>query len=760
MINIDNSVYTGPIDVDGIHQAIKYDASSQTFIVSTDAISLDAAEQVLHRATTKTSRGGNIYPRLRSNDLALRKKSSRPKGSTPVRGTGFALFGPPPDLSKYGETNRDAAVASMAAKLKQRSDKIDAWQLDMSQRYLEHIEQNLRSPEDQLILEVERHQSTTGGGYDNASVAGFVSGTKNFITKSYALPDITPEGWALINKGIDDLLHDLQEQGITLGTLEPTPYVKVRLDQDAFSNDGTIGFPVYDKGMSPASSDLVEVFRKVYGVDLGYMLADDVFDGYDYRGPCRVCDLISELCRKTNFSISQSDMLFSIFERVQRHGYKSLQPGNIEAKPGKQRTIWIPDARWGAVHAMIYDAVMKEFERVLPLEYPSLMNPSDRTDSLVALMHLALQHGGVLLSVDESQWDATLRADVMALIHERIVKPLFKPEFHALVDAACVVYCYKILLIADPLWREGAAEADAETNALVESVTRNYKGWDLIKVINGLASGLKGTMWMGSTYNLAACQYPMAYRMGYEPIPHRGRGAGDDALLLVVYDKPITMETTMEEAYQPIEAAYSEIGVVVNPAKQLWVLGKAPDGSVQPVGQFLQKIVHPTLSVQGQGSPMRSLLSAVTSESQPYKLSMPEQAIAEISVMENGADGKFALKSCELLLDSDPKLTNLFQTYGDKAFKVLVTQMKLTGDERKNRERLIRILGLESKGGSRFGANAEQTVAEMSSRIVPLFVQAAATMAPSQNEWTGLDVPVDADYLSPEEDDTQYGDEP
>lgn len=742
---LNNDQYVKSIDVAGIDSAMRFDAAANVVTIDDSAISLEEAERVLRRATRKdtTVPGANIFPRMKSNDEAVRNKSVRPLGSTPVRGTGFKLFGPAPRLD-YKKATYKAEEVKFAKRCEERNAKIADWNLKTSQEYLAYIESQAQTVEDRLLLEVERHQSLTGGAYDNCTIAGFVGSVKNFLYKGLHAPALEPPTWQLINLAIDDLIADFDEEGVEWGTLVPTPFHKVRVFQDENSNDGTMGFPVYDHAMNPASQGLAKLFQNVYGVDLSEMLTGDVDDGDGYVGPCRICDMVQELLRNLDLRISDSNMFFTNFTRVQRHGYKHLEPGNVEPKPGKQRAIWIPDAVWGSIHACVYDAVMQHMKAKQCVELTSLMKPDDRVRCMVDQMKRTLQRGGIILSIDESNFDATLIAALMYLIHMRIVAKMFRPEYQDIVKAAGVVFCFKILSIAERTWQEGTPDAD-QTNPEIERIvtarSRVVGQWRLVKLINGLGSGLKGTMMMGSLYNLVA-QYSIAHYQGTERMPHRGMGAGDDAFASVFYDWECTEDTTMEQAYEIVEEWYSKIGLVVNASKQLWIPGLCPPDehgrqSVFPVGQFLQTTVHPSFSTQGVGSPIRSLLSCPVCESHPYHLNMPEQVIAMMSVMNNGANCKFNTKACELLLGSDPKLLNLFQTLGVEAWDELIREMKVPEDVRDARSHLRDVLGLESKGTGSDVLSAEEQASAMKSGVIAQMAAAASSMSPSTEVWDG-----------------------
>jgi hypothetical protein len=727
-----NEDSVGPINVPEIRRFLVKDEGG---FVTTSASSLSMPNIESHFKNGLHERGGGLYPRIRASSERVTKNAIRPEGSTPVRGSGLRKFGPP---RGFGRSEADYE-AGEAGQIKKRAEAI---RTDQSSNVAALKEVMFANDDERLrcIADCEMHQLKTGGGYDNTTPTDYYETIWNFIRRAETLPELDDDTRQAIIEACVSFRDHLIKCGFRLNSLQPTPFVKVRVDQAQLSNDGTMGWPIMKKSMMKFTEDEAKAINACYGVDLSDMVGSEIDDGYGYVGPCRCADAVAKLISVYNYSPENMYPIYVLFQRIQRHGYKDETCQ--EPKNGKARAIYVPDVVWGGgLGAMVMDAWQRELERLHVPDFPSLMAPDDQKATISKMVNLAASAGYIVLSADESGYDQSLLSDVMATIMENCVKPFFREEYHPMVDVATMSLVYKVLVTDEAEFSRVPKGEDASILNRPNFVGHGSK-WILFNVQRGgLVSGHKGTMAMGSMYGRVVLQKAASKLLGFQ-VPDElldGVMAGDDNCMLVLRD---LIDTSSEEAaYAKISEVYARFGIEVNPNKQLWVYYKD-----YPVVQFLQKIYHPYLDINGVGSACRCLQQVDFSEYSPTKLNTAEQAMAQISVMENGWDNPFIETCLERWLASDPRLLNLFQTLGLQAWDALIAQAHMDDPDK-----IQSILNLESKGAMKLLRSAEDVSQDIKLHIVPLIVNAAERVPPSRERWVYQEGSGQSEQSAPDE---------
>lgn len=703
----------GPIDVPGIKRLLQRDESGFVSI-SEDALDMNMISDRF--AYGLSSHGGNLYGRVKATDDRVAKNSRRPEGSTPVRGSGMRQFGPPVGLgAEEGSLSREEATKLDARRIAIRESQSDN-NVAMRDHMYATDDQRLK-----CIADCEMHQLTTGGGYDNTTTTDYYTTIWNFVHRAGQLPQLDDSARQAIVDACQSFRDHLVSCGLRLNSLTPTPFVKVRVDQSQLSKDGTMGWPVLKKSMQAFTENEARAIKSQYDIDLQHLVGAEVNDGYGYVGPCRCCDAVAEVIKTYNYSPDNMIPLFVLFQRIQRHGWKDMD--SMTPKSGKARAIYVPDVVWGGgVGAMVGDAWQRALEDAKVPDFPSLMNPEDQKTTIMRVVELAAANGCIMLSADESGYDQSLRSDVMATIMENCVKPFFEERYHDVVDLATLSLVYKVLMTDEAAFSRVPKEDPGDV--LDRMVVRDKHC--LIPVTRGgLVSGHKLTMAMGSMYGVVVLQRATHIRAGVtlpdDLLP--GFMAGDDNL--IVWPKENVDMSSEATAYQQLSELYGSLGIEVNPNKQLWVVYED-----EPVAQFLQKIYHSKLEIHGIGSACRCLQQVPYSEYSPTKLNTAEQALAQISVMENGSDNPFIEEAIRLWLRTDPRLLNLFQTYGLAAWEVLINQANMEDIDVSRA-----VLNLEAKGATGSQQSPEDLANQIKLNIVPIIARVAASEPASRERW-------------------------
>lgn len=717
----DESRKIGTVDVDAFRRILHVDELG--FVSTPEVESLTGQGEPLDMrrigdrfAYGLSKRGGDMYSRVRAIDERVTKNSVRPEGSTPVRGSGLRKFG-----SAVGLGLDVAEAEKQRSKIERRRDKIRE---DQRRNYDTMMsEMASEDPRLQCIANCEQHQLMTGGGYDNTTPTDYYTTIWNFFKRAESLPTLDADARQAIVDSCVEFREHLIECGFRLGSLKPTPFVQVRVDQQQMSKDGTMGWPILKRSLLPFTDDEADAIMSQYDIDLHSWVGAEVDDGFGYKGPCRCADAVAKLISEFDYTPNNMLPLYVLFQRIQRHGWSSLE-GEAVVKNGKARAIYVPDVVWGGgVGAMVMDAWQRELEAHHIPDFPSLMNPDDQKRTIFEMVANAAVNDCVVLSTDESGYDQSLRSDIMATIMWNCVRPFFEEEYHPYVDIATLSFVCKVLVVDEQQF--SAVPKMGNENMLRYCVNRDRH--TLLPVARGgLVSGHKGTMSMGSMYGRIVCQKTALKMLGAQlpdGIVNDGVMAGDDNAM-VVPRQFLNMESEAS-VYGEISEVYNKFGIEVNPNKQLWVV--ADD---EPVCQFLQKIYHSKLEIRGIGSAARVLQQVDFAEYSPAHLNTAEQAMAQISVMENGYDNPFIKTAVRLWLESDPKLTYLFQTFGSEAFRYL------TRDARMDDPIIVQsILNLETKGANGLQRNASDAATDINLHIVPIIADVAASLPPSRERW-------------------------
>lgn len=716
------SVKIGAVNVDAIRSLLRVDENGFVSTPEVESLTGQGGPLDMHRISDRFSyglskRGGDMYGRVRAIDDRVTKNAVRPEGSTPVRGSGLRTYGP-----EVGLGVEAPEAEKLKPKIERRRDLIRTNQ----QRNYEAMMSEMTSrddPQSMCIANCEQHQLLTGGGYDNTEPIDYYTTVWNFFRRAESLPPLDADVRQAVVESCLEFREHLIKCGFRIGSLKPTPFVQVRVDQQQMSKDGTMGWPILKRSLLPFTDDEAKAIKSQYDIDLSELVGAEIDDGYGYKGPTRCADAVAKLISEYDYDPANMLPLYVLFQRIQRHGWTQLS-GDVKVKSGKARTIYVPDVVWGGgVGAMVMDAWQRELEAHRIPDFPSLMSPDDQKRTVYEMVASAATNDCIVLSTDESGYDQSLRSDVMATIMETCVKPFFEEEYHPYVDIATLSFVMKVLIVDQQQFN--AVPKEGNENLLRYSVIRN--GHTLLPIARGgLVSGHKGTMSMGSMYGRVVCQKTALRLMNVvlpETITVDGVMAGDDNAMVV--PRGVLDMSSESSVYSGIAEVYSRFGIEVNPSKQLWVV--ADD---EPVCQFLQKIYHSSLGIKGIGSAARVLQQVDFAEYPPAHLNTAEQALAQISVMENGYDNPFIKTSVRLWLESDPKLTYLFQTFGSEAFNYL------TRDARMDDPLIVQsILNLETKGANGMQRSVGDAATDISLHIVPIIADVASSLPPSRERW-------------------------
>lgn len=706
--------FIGGIDELSIDKALEVGANGYVH-VNSQAFNLDQCSDTWRR--TLASTGGDRYRTVEASQRRVILNATRPIGNTYVRGSGYMQYGAPQGLNKNSGMFTEEQLAIIA----KRSERIQADQEHYKSMFTDILDRATR-PSDRVLAELEMHQVLTGGGFDNTGRYDTYETAYNFATEQKALTALDDTRQKYVVASCIELRDWLRKQGLGYGTLEPSPYEIVRADQNT---DGTIGFPIWEPGKREFSQKVARGIKAAYGINLYNMIGTHVVDrSSDYSGKCRNLDAISQLIKQTTFSVSNMAPLITIFPRIQKHGY-SMADGVMKPKAGKARAVYAPDCLWGGVHAMIGDAFQKALMRAGVRDFPSLFNPEAQADIMFRLVQDAKRNGYVVLSTDESHYDNDLHNDIMATIMHIVVKPFFKEEYHRMVDLATICLMYKVLVFPDNFISDMVSEGKIPEDYVTP--LKKIKGSYLVPCVNGgLISGAKLTHIMGSMYGRVVCQKCFQKELGYT-VPSDildGVMAGDDNAMLVLAS--LVDLSSAQTAYEPVESIYKLYGLSVNPAKQIHIVHDD-----EPLVIFLQKAYHAGLGIKGIGSAARQLVGVDFSEHGP-ELTMEEQWIGQISVMQNGWNSPWIEDAVREWLGQDPELLTLFQTHGLKAWDMLIEQAGSNTDALKS-------IG---RGAYAYAESADEIIEDIALKIVPIIARTAAGM---RTDHEGRPASVEAD---------------
>lgn len=615
----------------------------------------DVGDRVRKQLSTKHglyTRLAEIYERT---DVQF---TDNPLGNTPVIGVGYKLFGKRPLTVSQGE--RDARIEGKGQNL----DK----QLARRERQIEAVQEELMSlhkklePTDKLSSEylqwlVEGDQVMTGGGFDNNAIGEVNKSALNFVIDSSAKIDYEDSVLSqVVVEGCTWVKEALHAQGLQYGSLKPIGASVVRAEQDT---DGMFGWPVYSKGNDALTRDLAKRLLIESGVDTSKFVGLEVTDTTTkVKYPYRVIDAGGFILDNKVFSANDIVSLVTLLARIQKHGWK-MENSKLTAKPGKTRSVY-PNAFIPAViEAMIMTPFNNKLKDIKATIMPSLQDKPTRVDMIKKQILDALDNNYDYLAADWSKYDASVKGAILATVIELVVKPFFHADFYYWVDAAAFILTYKYIICETSLCE---INADMFNQAKTVAPYITVKNYTIFGLVDGLISGAKFTHVGGSLYGEVVIHYGIGRLLGWKPI--LGAQAGDDTLMGVPKDR--INVSSVSETYDPIIEAAEKFGLHANSSKQIW---HNTHGEVVKV--FLQDSYHAATDTWGIGSIFRPADAVWTSEREKG-LSVPEQLMAEIARMNQGADSAFASSVVEWWLSKERYLGWLFKETGTSGFGRLV----------------------------------------------------------------------------------------
>lgn len=625
-------------------------------------------ERVGREITRQLKSKTGLYKRLTSlyyrTDVEF---TDNPTGNTPTLGAGFSRYGTRPMDVKFGERLSLARKRTprIIKALETREAKIVT-----DQRGYMKLHSSLE-PADKLSSEyvqwcMEKDQVMTGGGFDNNNVGDVQKSALNFVIKGWGHPKITPQFGKLLVDGSLWLKDQLESSGLRPGSLSPVGCHSVRMEQD---NDGLIGWPVYSKGWDDLDSDIATRLLLSSGVDTRFLVGKSVVDPRTNKlRNASVIDAIAEVLDNSVISDpSAMPSIVTLLARIQKHGWKE-ENGEILPKKSKTRSVYPNAALAGMIEAMVGTPLIKELQRLKVPFMPSLLDKPNRVEIVKNLITKGHAQEYEFLSLDESQYDATVIGAGLATMMYYAIRPFYKSEYYDWVDFAIYCLCYKYL-ITDTALDSINSEEFNEAKKLAPYM--DIKPFTIFGMIDGLISGAKLTHVGGSFYGGVVIHYGIPVVLGFKPL--LGVQAGDDCVF--AYPKDRVDYNSMENTYKPVEEAAKQLGIEINALKQIWIVNQG-----ELVNVFLQDVYHEASNTWGVGSIFRPLSSVFFSE-RNKGLSMAEQFMAEIARMNQGSDCAFASAGVRSWLEKEEFLGALFKEHGVSAFQMIVESIGEDVDE-------------------------------------------------------------------------------
>ena len=584
--------------------------------------------------------------------------TDNPLGNTPVVGVGLKMIGKRPLNVKSGRRMErlKGSGQNLTNQLANRQKKIVAIHNELKS-VLENIKPTIKTPGEQLLYDVEGDQVMTGGGFDNNRIGGVHESALNFVINSsesidYAdsvLSEIVVEG----SLWLRDLL---KSYGLREGELTPMGATQVRAEQD---NDGMFGYPVYASGNTALDADLAKRLVIETGVDVSKFVGTSVVDTNTHNTyEFRVIDAAAYILDSKVFTYEELLSFVTLLARIQKHGWKSGQDGDV-AKDGKTRSVY-PNAFIPAVvEAMIFTPFNDKLKELKAPIMPSLQDKPTRVAMLKKQITEAINNKYDYLAADWSKYDSSVKGAILATMIQLAVKPFFNAKYYYWVDVATYILTYKYLITDTNLCKLNADMYDQAKQSASNFQAKNYT---IFGLVDGLISGAKFTHVGGSLYGEVVIHYGIGRLLKWEPIP--GAQAGDDTLMGIPVDRIVPAD--VHKTYDPIEEAASKFGLKMNVSKQIW---HQQNGEIVKV--FLQDSYHYSTDIWGVGSIFRPA-DAVWYSERDKGLSVPEQLMAEIARMNQGADSPFVQPVVEWWLSKERYLGWMFKEYGSNAFSKLV----------------------------------------------------------------------------------------
>lgn len=584
--------------------------------------------------------------------------TDNPTGNTPTLGAGYKRYGTRPLDIKFGERVDNARKRSskVAKALEKREAKIVADQRGYME-LIKSLEPADKNSSEYVQWCMEMDQVMTGGGFDNNSIGDVQKSALNFVIKGWGHPEITDQFSKMLVDGSLWLRDKLESAGLRKGSLSPVGCHEVRMEQD---NDGLIGWPLYQKGWADLDKDSATRLLLSSGVDVRKLVGTDVVDPRTnkMRKASNVDALAYVLDNTVISDPSALPSIVTLLARIQKHGWKE-ENGEIVPKKSKTRSVYPNAALAGMIEAMVGTPFIKELQRLKVPFMPSLLDKPNRVEIVKNLITKGHSEDYEFLSLDESQYDATVIGAGLATMMYYAVRPFFKAEYYDWVDFAIYCLVYKYLIMDTSL-----CSISQEEFGKAKEVSPYFeaKPFTIFGMVDGLISGAKFTHVGGSFYGGVVIHYCIPVILGFKPI--LGVQAGDDCVF--AYPKSRVDYKSMENTYKPVEDAAKIVGIEINSLKQIWIVNQD-----ELVNVFLQDVYHEASNTWGTGSIFRPL-SAVFFSERNKGLSIAEQFMAEIARMNQGSDCAFASAGVRSWLEKEEFLGALFKERGVSAFTDIV----------------------------------------------------------------------------------------
>jgi preprotein translocase subunit YajC len=626
-------------------------------------------EQVASRLSRQLKANTGLYRRL--TDTYYRTDvefTDNPVGNTPAIGWGKKRYGPRPVTGDFREkkTYGTKRTPQIVKALEKREAKIVEDQKKYMSLY-SSLEPTDKESSEYVQYLVEGDQVMTGGGFDGNSIGEVQKSALKFVIKGNENVEFGNNRFSqLCVEGALWLRDELEKAGLRRGSLSPVGCSAVRMEQD---NDGMIGFPVYSKGWSELNSDIATRLLIDSGVDTRHLVGSQVTDPRTGElGKAKVVDAIAYVLDHTVISDpSDAPSIVTLLARIQKHGWKE-EDGQIVPKKSKTRSVYPNAARAGMIEAMVGTPLIKELQNIKCPFMPSLLDKPQRVEIIKTLITKGHAENYEFLSLDESQYDATVIGGALATMMYYAIRPFYNAKYYDWVDFAiqCLVFKYLITDTAlDSVNEEEFSEAK-KSGAWVE-----VKPFTIFGMTDGLISGAKLTHVGGSFYGGVVIHYVMPKLMGFQPL--LGVQAGDDCVW--AYPRDRVDYSSMEKTYGPVEDTAKIVGIDINKTKQIWHVV-----SGELVNIFLQDVYHEASGTWGTGSIFRPLTAVFFSE-RDKGLSIAEQFMAEIARMNQGSDSAFAAAGVKCWLEMEQFIGSLFKEYGVSAFQVIVESIGTSVEE-------------------------------------------------------------------------------
>ena len=664
-------------------------------------------DDVANRFSKQLKADTGLYRRM--TDLYYRTDvefTDNPVGNTPTLGWGYKRYGKRPlNVSFKDRVHRleSKTTAATEQSLRKRERKVEQDQLEYMNLW-KRLDPNEVDTSTEVQHWVEGDQVMTGGGFDANHIGAVQKSALTFITKGSTNVPYGDNPFAkLCVEGSLWLKSKLEQAGLRLGSLKPVGVSEVRMEQD---NDGLIGFPVYSQGWKEYDQDIATRLLIETGVDSRALVGARAIDPRTGRETTTrtVQGIAYILDRLVISDPSKYPSLVTLLARIQAHGWKD-EGGAIKPKKPKTRSVYPEGAIPGLIGGMVWTPLIKELQRLKVPFMPSLQDKPTRVSIIKDMYHAGRDAGYEWLSLDESQYDATVIGGAFATMMYYTLRPFYDAKYYDWVDYAIYSLVFKYIICDTALCSINQEEFSAAKKAAPWVEIRPFT---IFGMVDGLVSGAKLTHVGGSYYGGVVIHYAMPKMMGFEPF--LGVQAGDDCLWAYPVDR--VDYNSQDGTYGPVEEAAKKVGIEINADKQIWHVSKG-----ELVNIFLQDIYHESTDTWGIGSIFRPLSKVFFAE-RDKGLSIAEQFMAEISRMNQGNDSVFAPEVVRLWLQKEQFIGLLFKEYGVSAFDKIVESV---GDSIEEIAQRIDV------GSFSYGVSREQ-LENRSLPILPIIADVASSM--------------------------------